>query len=215
MEVRGEPAEAALLVAAAKASIFRENFPMQIIGEIPFDPRRRLMSVITQDSGAAKLTLSKGDPQLLLEQSRYYLTEKGIELLTTTIAGKWLWQSKRWDKRPCMFWGLPATVLRKRQSVKKHDFRRTCRNTRATVARSGGIGAQLPPGAGRPVMITGDLPDTACAVAKELKLYHSERDLLTGRRCSRCRMMNCSGVFCRRPCSPVGTRTRKKQYSGP
>ncbi|MEX2160118.1 MAG: HAD-IC family P-type ATPase [Dehalococcoidia bacterium] len=68
LEVHGDPTETALLVAAAKAGLFKdeleERYPRQ--AEIPFDPERRYAATLHEDEGAPRLFV-KGAPEQILE----------------------------------------------------------------------------------------------------------------------------------------------------
>jgi Ca2+-transporting ATPase len=77
--ILGDPTEGALLVLGAKAglnlSLTKQELPR--IAEIPFSSERKRMSVICQ--AAAPILFTKGSPELILEQCRYY--QSGLESL--------------------------------------------------------------------------------------------------------------------------------------
>src|SRR5690606_13947252 len=73
----GDPTEAALVVAAAKAGIA----PVRgIVGEIPFDAERKRMSVLLQESGQLVL-MTKGAPDVLLPRCDRWRRDGRVEPL--------------------------------------------------------------------------------------------------------------------------------------
>lgn len=83
--VLGDPTEGALLVAAAKMQLFKEPLETEhsFLGEIPFDPERKMMTVVRKTSGKPTAYV-KGAPDVLLRACTSYATAEGkIEPLTT------------------------------------------------------------------------------------------------------------------------------------
>jgi Ca2+-transporting ATPase len=76
----GEPTEAALVVAAAKAGIATE-IPLEIAAEFPFDSDRKRMTVIERNSGTLVAHV-KGAPEILLGRSSLVLNAAGERPLT-------------------------------------------------------------------------------------------------------------------------------------
>ncbi|MEX1254073.1 MAG: HAD-IC family P-type ATPase [Dehalococcoidia bacterium] len=79
-EVHGDPTETALLVAAAKAGLFKEEleerFPRR--AEIPFDPERRYAATLHEDEGAPRLFV-KGAPEQILEMCTAAIDEASLD----------------------------------------------------------------------------------------------------------------------------------------
>src|SRR5690606_26699589 len=73
----GDPTEAALGVAAAKAGILPAR---GIVGEIPFDGERKRMSVLLQESGQLVL-MTKGAPDVLLPRCDRWRRDGRVEPL--------------------------------------------------------------------------------------------------------------------------------------
>ncbi|MGE5041932.1 MAG: cation-translocating P-type ATPase [Candidatus Levyibacteriota bacterium] len=66
-KVIGSATEGALLILGAKFNLFRENFPNRREEEMPFDSKRKMMSVL-YDAPSAKIVYAKGAPDILLKQ---------------------------------------------------------------------------------------------------------------------------------------------------
>lgn len=81
--IDGDPTEGALLVAAAKAGIWREVLEKkeERIGEIPFDSVRKRMSVIYRNK-RGKQAYIKGAPDTIIGLCRQELTPEGVRELT-------------------------------------------------------------------------------------------------------------------------------------
>jgi len=180
-KVLGDPTEGALLVAAAKLSLWKT--PLEsvrpFLGEISFDPDRKLMTVVrtTADGVVAYV---KGAPDVLLPRCTHYLTLDGRtdpldDAITLNVraansgfaqeALRVLGVARRTMPAPpaqfqaadieqdLVFLGLAAM----------RDPLRPEATTAVRACREAGI---------RTVMITGDHKDTAAAIAKELGILN-------------------------------------------
>lgn len=69
--IQGLPTEGALVVAAAKANIEKEALlqHQKLITVFPFDPKRKMMSVVVQEPNARYKLIVKGAPDVLLSHS--------------------------------------------------------------------------------------------------------------------------------------------------
>jgi P-type Ca2+ transporter type 2C len=188
--IEGDPTEAALLVAAEKAGIdrgaIRERFLR--LTEAPFSSERKLMSTVHQDGGSpgGRVVFTKGAPGALLERCTHELTGQDphpltparraqILAVTETLAGEAL-----------------RTLGAAFRSLDPGDTAGTPTGNRDEFERGlvflGLIGMIDPPrpeacaaverakGAGiRPILITGDHPGTAVAIARELGITSDDR----------------------------------------
>src|SRR5699024_4051161 len=71
MVMDGDPTEGALLVAAMKAGLHRQQLLQQftIEKEIPFDSVRKMMSVVVKDQQGRRFVITKGAPDVLIKRS--------------------------------------------------------------------------------------------------------------------------------------------------
>ncbi|MBN1963957.1 MAG: cation-translocating P-type ATPase, partial [Anaerolineae bacterium] len=187
----GDPTEGALMTMAAKAGLDAkaQNAIWPRVNEVPFDAERKRMTTIHQspNGGAPFMAFTKGAPELVLEQCDSILHNgaalpldeaRRAEIIecNATLAGQALRvlavAYRSLDSVPdepqaetietgLTFVGLAAMRDPARPEVKDA----------IAVARHAGV---------RTVMITGDYPDTAAAIAAELGLLDDKQDILTG-----------------------------------
>ncbi len=179
--VRGDPTEGALVVAAAKAGLRKAELDAELprVGEIPFSSEAKRFTTLHETADGV-VAYAKGAPEVILASCSRLLTadgEKALEdgdreaVLGTAqeLAGEAL-RVLAVARRPgatvenaeeeMTFLGLVGMIDPPRPEVK--DAVRTCREA--------GI---------KPVMITGDHPVTAEAIARELGLL-TEGRVVTG-----------------------------------
>ena len=67
-EIKGDPTEGALVVAAAKAGLYKDKLESALprMDEIPFDPKERYMITFHQDEGGSVKIFVKGAPEAIL-----------------------------------------------------------------------------------------------------------------------------------------------------
>jgi Ca2+-transporting ATPase len=188
--IAGDPTEGALVVAAAKANLTRERmeelYPRR--DEIPFDSVRKRMSTLHNDPDSNHFILfTKGAPDLVLELCTHVYDKDAVKPLTEenrqhiANVNRDMAQSalrvlavaeRRFDKCPVelgseeherdlTFVGLVGMIDPARPEVKPAVER----------ARHAGI---------KTVMVTGDYPDTARAIAQEIGLLRPNGKILTG-----------------------------------
>jgi len=187
--ILGDPTEGALLVAAAKRHLHKSQLEAThpLVAEIPFDPDRKMMTVIRQ-AVDGPVAYVKGAADVLLGRCGYVMTTDGtvrpladsdrqrIVEANTAFAhdalrvlgvaqrglGTALLDAPPNDvERELVFLGLVAMKDPLRSEAKQAVHQ----------CREAGI---------RTVMITGDHKDTAVAIAKELGLADGEGSAFTG-----------------------------------
>ncbi len=178
----GDPTEGALLVAAAKAfdvEKLRKEFPR--LDEVPFTSERKMMSTVHSSAGK-KLLFVKGAPEVVLARCTHLLhdgkkiklfkkerdaigeTNKkyaGSALRVLACAYRELPAGKKISEENLVFLGLMGMIDSPREGVAA-DIKK---------CRAAGI---------RTVMITGDNPETAKAIARELGLMKEGEMVMTG-----------------------------------
>ena len=180
--ILGDPTEGALLVAAKKAGLERDS-DRTIIHEIPFDSRRKLMSVITRDAKQRPMIYTKGAPELLLERCAFEHRDGRIVPFSSERREQLLQESRDMANRALRLLALAYRDLDSglpdyREEdlvfaglVGMIDPPRNQVRTAVAKCQSAGI---------RPVIITGDHPATALAVAQELKIATDVDTEITG-----------------------------------
>ena len=179
--VKGDPTEGALVVAAAKAGLHKldldRSYPR--INEIPFTSETKRMTTLHQMDGRI-VAFSKGAPELVVESCTRQLTAEGEKALDAESKERILEVARQ----------MAAQALRVLAVASRPDAR--IEEAEQEMTFIGLLGMIDPP---RPeareaiqtceqagikvVMITGDHPLTARAVARELGLLRNER-IVTG-----------------------------------
>jgi len=186
--VVGDPTEGALLVAAAKGGLVRAVIEsgMPRLRSLPFDSDRKRMTVVRQSPDGA-MAYVKGAPEVILERCTHLLTEHGPVDLSDTdrtrlaqagallandalrvlaLARRPVTPSLPADDSDSVEKGLVLIGLLGLQDPPRPE-------AREAVARCRRAGIKT-------VMITGDHPDTARAIARELGVVGSGDELLLG-----------------------------------
>ena len=187
----GDPTEYSLLVMARKAGLDDAHITeedirsmMPRMEEIPFDSDRKLMSTKYRIHGIPTI-LTKGAVDVLLDRTRYIMTENEVREMTEEDKNDILKQNQHFsenglrvlafaikeveeddtlsldDENDFTFVGLTAMMDPPREESKKA----------VADAERAGI---------RTVMITGDHKVTAAAIAKQIGIFHEGDVALTG-----------------------------------
>ena len=179
--IKGDPTEGALVVAAAKAGLNKPDLDARFprLHEIPFTSETKRMTTLHQTPEGV-MAYSKGAPEVILASCEHYLSDSGIQPLDQ--AGK--------EKLLMVAQDMAGEALRVLAAASKPNA--TLKNAEKGMTFLGLVGMIDPPRpeakaaiktcelAGiRSVMITGDHPITAQAVARELGLLKHGR-VVTG-----------------------------------
>lgn len=180
-DIKGDPTEGALVVAAAKAGLrkeaLEETYPR--VQEIPFTSESKRMTTLHK-TGKGFVAYTKGAPEIILENCDSILTMNGVKRLDDTSRRQVLDAAQNFASQALRVLAVaskPDAVLESAQTGMTFlglagmiDPPRPEAKEAITVCESAGI---------RPVMITGDHPLTAQAVARELGLLKNGR-VVTG-----------------------------------
>ena len=174
-QIKGDPTEAALVVLAAKAGLKKIDLEAQFprIHEIPFSSEAKRMTTLHR-SPSGMVAYAKGAPEIILASCASWLTYGGAKRLDK-IRRQTLLQTAR---------EMASQALRVLAvAYKSNATPQDCENDMVFLGLVGMIDPPRPEAraaihqceqAGiRPVMITGDHPVTAEAVARELGLLNT------------------------------------------
>ena len=168
--MRGTPTEAALLIASAKAGIFRDDLHFLREGEIPFNSERKIMSVAIKEKNE-NYVYSKGAIEILLKNCKFIQRENGIFTLLEKDKKRIMKINYELSSKSLRTLGI---AYKKIKSLDKNHFEQG-------LVFLGLVGMEDPPReemkeairlcyvAGINVkMITGDNKETAIAIAKQI-----------------------------------------------
>lgn len=186
-EIKGDPTEGALLVAAAKGGITKEILEKTYfrMDELPFDSDRKCMSVICGNFKGETFVFTKGAPDIILDKCSKIHTSRGTEDLNAFAKKRILKVNDNMAGEALRVLGFAYKKLDSR-NYKRDDLEKN-------LTFVGLMGMIDPPRkealeavqkcriAGiKPVMITGDHKVTAAAIARELSILGSGDKVLTG-----------------------------------
>ncbi len=183
----GDPTEIALYTISEEAGYKKENLLKNYprVAEIPFDSERKCMSTFHKIPEKGFISFTKGAIEILLEKSANELSTNGksnidkekIHRVSEAMAQRGLrilaFAMRNWDVLPkdiapdtietdLIFSGFVGMMDPPRKEVPEA----------VALCKSAGI---------TPVMITGDHPVTAKAIAKEINIIDNDKGILTGR----------------------------------
>jgi Ca2+-transporting ATPase len=201
----GDPTEGSMVVAAAKAGTQRDDandaFPR--VQEIPFDSTRKRMSTIHSIKSAGSLSISpvskanftgdyaitvKGAPDIVLKDCAYYLdNDYQVKPLDDAMRASIFEAIDKMTRKALRVLGFATKIVENLPSEIKPE------NIETDLIFCGMQGmidparAEVKPallaaaGAGiRTIMITGDYPNTAEAIAQNISLLREGHQVLTG-----------------------------------
>ncbi|HNT24918.1 MAG TPA: cation-translocating P-type ATPase [Anaerolineales bacterium] len=181
-DIKGDPTEGALVVAAAKAGLQKDALDAAHprLQEIPFSSETKRMTTL-HDAGGSMTAYAKGAPEVILAGCDFVLTEAGVAPLDDAARQNILAQAQAMAGEALRVLGIAS---------KPNVTLETAERGMTFLGLAGMIDPPRPEAkaaialcseAGiRPVMITGDHPVTAQAVARELGLLQNGGRVVTG-----------------------------------
>jgi len=186
----GDPTEGALLVAGIKAGGDRKRLEQELprLHELPFDSGRKRGSVIRRKPDGTLRVFTNGAPGPLLERCTQVLSPEGVRPLTDADRKRILAETTRMAGQALRVLGSARRDLDRNapaeftaEAVERemvfvgltgiHDPPRPEARDAVAKCRAAGI---------RVVMITGDHPSTASAIAREIGIAGAEEAAVTG-----------------------------------
>jgi Ca2+-transporting ATPase len=182
--ITGDPTEGALIVLAHKGGIPADRGPRRLVSEIPFDSERKAMSVIERTADQRLVLYHKGAPEVVLEKCTQEWRQgqphplsadrkRDILNISSQMAGQALrvlafaflddppQRDGQYQETDLVFAGLAGMIDPPREEVRQA----------VDECFEAGI---------RPVMITGDHPETALAIGRELRIADGDARSVTG-----------------------------------
>ena len=183
-KVVGDPTEVALTEFGQKYKVFKNQIDEenQRINEIPFDSKRKMMSILSIDGLQTKTMWAKGALDSVLDRCNRIIVDNKIRPLTENdkqdilqandemsdralrvlaFAYKDITSEDEFEERDLIFVGLLGMIDPPRDEIK------------AAVKKCKKAGM-------RPVMITGDYSQTAFAIAREVGITKDLKEVITG-----------------------------------
>jgi Ca2+-transporting ATPase len=181
-DIKGDPTEGAMVVAAEKAGLNKNQLDLTLprVQEIPFSSETKRMTTLHQTPDGIT-AYAKGAPEMILSTCDWLMTSKGLEpldeknrLQVLSIAQNMAEKALRvlaTATKPNATLGSAQTGMTFLGLAGMIDPPRPEAKNAITICEQAGI---------RTVMITGDHPVTAQAVARELGLLFNGGRVVTG-----------------------------------
>jgi len=182
--VTGDPTEGALIVLAMKAGIATDHTQHDLRHEIPFDSDRKAMSVVAQEPDGSMMMYTKGAPEMILAKCTQERCDGKVVLLTSARRNEIAAMNSQMASRALRVLGL---------AYRDNPARTDSTYAEEDLIFAGLVGMIDPPREEakravakchdariRPVMITGDHPATAAAIARELGIARADDRTVIG-----------------------------------
>ncbi|MBK9601431.1 MAG: cation-translocating P-type ATPase [Anaerolineales bacterium] len=181
-DIKGDPTEGALVVAAAKAGLQKEALETESprVHEIPFTSETKRMTTLHKTAEGV-MAYAKGAPEMILDGCDFVLTENGITDLDASGREQILNHAQEMASDALRVLAISSKSNATRETAESGmtflglagmiDPPRMEAKEAIAICAEAGI---------RPVMITGDHPVTAQAVARELGLLRDGGRVMTG-----------------------------------
>ena len=176
-EVKGDPTEGALVVVAAKAGLNKLELDAQFarVSEIPFTAETKRMTTL-HNTPSGVVAYAKGAPEVIVQSCASQLTQAGVEPLDDARRAEVLEQARKMAGEALRVLAIaykPNAVIEQAESemtllglVGMIDPPRPEAKAAVSMCEEAGI---------KVIMITGDHPLTAKAVAEELGISKGGR----------------------------------------
>ena len=177
-EVKGDPTEGALVVAAAKAGLNKVELDAQFsrVSEIPFTAETKRMTTLHRTTTSDLVAYAKGAPEVIVQSCASVFTETGVEVLDDTRRAEVLERARQMAGKAMR---VLAVAYKPQATLKDAESDMTLLGlagmidpprpeAKAAVRKCNEAGIKV-------IMITGDHPLTAKAVAEELAISKSGR----------------------------------------
>ncbi|MGN0787907.1 MAG: cation-translocating P-type ATPase [Candidatus Onthoplasma sp.] len=174
----GEPTETALFEYANKKCQFKSK----LIHEIPFNSERKMMTVIVSENGIK--SYSKGAPERIIDRCDKVLIDGKIQPMTTELKNKIKQQNDQMSDSALRVIGFAE------KTYTSFNINEDMEKGMTFLGLAGMIDGLRPEVKGsikkcfeaglKPIMITGDHKRTALAIAKELGIAKTEKEVITG-----------------------------------
>jgi Ca2+-transporting ATPase len=187
--ILGDPTEGALLVAAAKAGLSKQELEQtaSFLGEAPFDSERKKMTIVRR-TASGPVAFVKGAPDVLLRDCRAWIDRDGrANALTDEVRQEILAANQNFASQALRVLGVATRPLdRDPEAYDAADLERDLifvglLAMKDPIRPEVKVAVEACRGAGiRTVMITGDHKDTAVAIARELGILEGEKQAISG-----------------------------------
>jgi Ca2+-transporting ATPase len=185
--IRGDPTEAALVVAAAKAG-FRHRDLRKMhrrVAEVPFSSERKLMTTV-HPAGAGRVAYVKGAPEVVLSRASMLMEGDGsLRPLSDEDRARIMGANEEMARG-----ALRVLALAMKDNAPEGESPEELESELVFLGLAGMMDPPRPEAVEavstcrevhmRPVMITGDHRLTAVAVAEEMGIYREKDVVLTG-----------------------------------
>lgn len=182
-ELLGDPTETALLAAAANAGFAKQHlqglYPR--VAEVPFDSDRKCMTTVHRMQDGTCLAFTKGAVDMLIERSRSIAGSRSLSIADI---------GERADRMARDGMRVLAFAVRRWDELPENLHPETVETDLALLGLVGLIDPPRPEAAEavrtclaagiRPVMITGDHPLTAMAIARRIGILGEDEDRDSG-----------------------------------
>ncbi len=185
----GDPTEGALIVAAAKADLWRDDLERRYprVNEVPFDSARKRMSTIHQAPDGGYIVFTKGAPEIVLEHCTH-IRHNGKDVpLTDELRARVLQVNQEMANQALRVLAIAERRIDEVPSSPTPDDIEHDLTLIGLVAMMDPARPEVAPAIARArkagirtVMVTGDYPETARAIAKQIGLLREGGRVVSG-----------------------------------